>query len=130
MDSFLNIQLLTTRNYERENLCWLFLLGGFQYHSEHHLFPQVPFYHLRTVNKILEEELEVFRKGINYGPMLIWINIVIEIRRLILIISSLAARIPLVVIESAYLIVMLFTNNLSCSTILFVEHHSRPCSWQ
>lgn len=57
LDPFLSHQLATTTDYEFTSTISLLMLGGFQYHTEHHLFPQVPFYRLEEARRITLEEL-------------------------------------------------------------------------
>lgn len=44
--SFMDHQIITCRNYRETSLFWLILMGGMQYQTEHHMFPQIPFYNL------------------------------------------------------------------------------------
>jgi fatty acid desaturase len=44
--TFMDHQISTCRNYQTKGFCWLMLMGGMQYQTEHHLFPQIPFYRL------------------------------------------------------------------------------------
>lgn len=37
-------------------------MGGMQYQSEHHLFPQIPFYNLPKAKAIIAEELTAMGK--------------------------------------------------------------------
>lgn len=46
-------QIGTTTDYNYDHEVMDILLGGFQNHTEHHLFPQVPFYNLKEVKKIV-----------------------------------------------------------------------------
>lgn len=50
---FIDHQVLTCRNYREENLFWLLLMGGMQFQTEHHLFPQIPFYRLPAAKSII-----------------------------------------------------------------------------
>jgi len=68
--SFIDHQIKTCRNYEYENLFWLLLMGGMQYQTEHHLFPQIPFYRLPTVKDIIKGELKKLNKSMIYGPII------------------------------------------------------------
>jgi len=45
-DDFITHQVDTTTNYDYYGHLNTLILGGFNYHTEHHLFPQVPFYNL------------------------------------------------------------------------------------
>lgn len=45
-------------------------MGGMQYQTEHHLFPQIPFYNLPAAEPILKEELAKLNKTVIYGPVL------------------------------------------------------------
>ncbi len=54
-DDFISHQLVTSRNYPYEGLFWLTFMGGMQYQSEHHLFPQIPFYNLPKAKVIIAE---------------------------------------------------------------------------
>ena len=45
-------------------------MGGVNYHTEHHLFPQIPFYNLPAAEPIIREELSKMEKEINYGPVI------------------------------------------------------------
>lgn len=47
----------------------LVLFGGFQYHTEHHLFPQVPFYRLEQAKKIILEELPTEARQIKVSSL-------------------------------------------------------------
>jgi len=55
---FIDHQIETTRNYPFTNVLHMILMGGMQYQTEHHLFPQIPFYHLPQTAKIIAEELK------------------------------------------------------------------------
>ena len=66
---FVDHQILTCRNYKEENLFWLLLMGGMQYQTEHHLFPQIPFYRLPTTKSIIRNELARLNKSMIYGPV-------------------------------------------------------------
>lgn len=68
--SFIDHQIGTCRNYRHENLFWLLLMGGMQYQTEHHLFPQVPFYRLPTCKQIIHDELKRLNKSLIYGPVI------------------------------------------------------------
>lgn len=48
-------------------------MGGMQYQTEHHMFPQIPFYNLPQASKIIKEELEKLNKSMVYGPV-IWLD--------------------------------------------------------
>lgn len=61
-DEFIEHQLVTCRNFPYEGLFWLTLMGGMQYQTEHHLFPQIPFYNLPTAKAIIAEELRLMGK--------------------------------------------------------------------
>jgi fatty acid desaturase len=45
-------------------------MGGMQYQSEHHLFPQIPFYNLPEAKMIIGEELKTMGKEVTYGTVL------------------------------------------------------------
>jgi fatty acid desaturase len=45
-------------------------MGGMQYQTEHHLFPQIPFYNLPIAKKIIAEELDALEKKVVYGSVL------------------------------------------------------------
>lgn len=45
----------TTVSYVNSSDIMEIVLGGFQYHTEHHLFPKIPSYRLRDARKIIEE---------------------------------------------------------------------------
>jgi fatty acid desaturase len=68
--SFMDHQIIACRNYRNENLFWLLMMGGMQYQTEHHLFPQIPFYRLPTCKTIIEEELGRLNKSFIYGPVI------------------------------------------------------------
>jgi fatty acid desaturase len=51
--SFIDHQIVTCRNYREENLFWLLLMGGMQFQTEHHLFPQIPFYRLPAAKTVI-----------------------------------------------------------------------------
>lgn len=53
---FLTEQIESTRNYDVNKWVLTLALGGFNYHTEHHLFPQVPFYKLHKAHKIVLED--------------------------------------------------------------------------
>jgi fatty acid desaturase len=40
---FIEHQIVATRNYDYHGYFWLMMLGGMQYQTEHHFFPQIPF---------------------------------------------------------------------------------------
>lgn len=52
------------------NIFWLILMGGMQYQTEHHMFPQIPFYSLPKAAEIIKVELAKINKSIIYGPVL------------------------------------------------------------
>ena len=54
-DDFIEHQIITCRNYDYNGLFWLTIMGGMQYQTEHHLFPQIPFYNLPAAKKIIKE---------------------------------------------------------------------------
>ena len=68
--SFIDHQIETCRNYKQENLFWLLLMGGMQYQTEHHLFPQVPFYRIPEAKAIIISELDRLNKTLIYGPVI------------------------------------------------------------
>lgn len=45
-------------------------MGGMQFQTEHHLFPQIPFYNLPKAVPIIKEELAKINRSIVYGPVL------------------------------------------------------------
>ena len=45
-------------------------MGGMQYQTEHHLFPQIPFYNLPVAEPIIKAELAKLNKKVIYGPVL------------------------------------------------------------
>lgn len=51
--NFIDHQIITCRNYDYNGLFWLLIMGGMQYQTEHHLFPQIPFYRLPEATKII-----------------------------------------------------------------------------
>lgn len=51
-------------------MLWLILMGGMQFQTEHHLFPQIPFYNLPKAMPIIKEELAKINRSIVYGPVL------------------------------------------------------------
>jgi fatty acid desaturase len=69
-ESFLNHQLFSCKNYNQNGWFWLIIMGGVNYHTEHHLFPQIPFYNLPAAEPIIREELSKMEKEINYGPVI------------------------------------------------------------
>lgn len=69
-DDFIEHQIITCRNYAYEGLFWLTMMGGMQYQTEHHLFPQIPFYNLPTAKKIIAEELKNLGKEVIVGEIL------------------------------------------------------------
>lgn len=68
--SFIEHQIITCRNYRETNWAWVILMGGMQFQTEHHLFPQIPFYNLPKAVPIIKEELGKINKSIIYGPVL------------------------------------------------------------
>ena len=46
------------------------MMGGMQYQTEHHLFPQIPFYNLPLAEPISKEELAKQNIEVIYGPVL------------------------------------------------------------
>lgn len=68
---FIDHQILTCRNYREDNLFWLLLMGGMQFQTEHHLFPQIPFYRLPAARSVILNELSRLNKTLIYGPV-IW----------------------------------------------------------
>lgn len=68
--SFIDHQIITCRNYREESLFWLLLMGGMQFQTEHHLFPQVPFYRIPAVKAIIKAELGSLGKTLIYGPVI------------------------------------------------------------
>lgn len=68
--SFMDHQIITCRNYRETNIFWLILMGGMQYQTEHHMFPQIPFYSLPKAAEIIKVELAKINKSIIYGPVL------------------------------------------------------------
>ena len=67
--TFIDHQIQTCRNYKYDSLFWLILMGGMQYQTEHHLFPQIPFYRLPTAIKTIHSELSRMNKKLIYGPI-------------------------------------------------------------
>lgn len=67
---FIDHQIQSCRNYKHENLFWLIMMGGMQFQTEHHLFPQIPFYRLPSVKNIIKEELSRLNKSMIYGPVI------------------------------------------------------------
>jgi fatty acid desaturase len=49
---------------------WLIIMGGMQFQTEHHLFPQIPFYRLPDSVPIITEELAKLNKKLIYGPVI------------------------------------------------------------
>lgn len=47
---FIEHQIVTTRNYYWVDFFSMIYMGGMQYQTEHHLFPQIPFYNLPTAS--------------------------------------------------------------------------------
>lgn len=45
-------------------------MGGMQFQTEHHLFPQVPFYRIPSVKATIKEELAKLGKTLIYGPVI------------------------------------------------------------
>jgi len=68
--TFVDHQVITCRNYIQTNFWWLMLMGGMQFQTEHHLFPQIPFYRLPEARGIIAEHLASQGKKIIYGPVL------------------------------------------------------------
>ncbi len=68
--SFIEHQVITCRNYLNTNFFWVILMGGMQFQTEHHLFPQIPFYRLPGAVPIIREELAKLNKKIIYGPVI------------------------------------------------------------
>jgi fatty acid desaturase len=46
------------------------MMGGMQYQTEHHLFPQIPFYNIPKAAPIIRDELAKLNKTIIYGSVL------------------------------------------------------------
>jgi fatty acid desaturase len=69
-EEFVDHQLVTCRNFPYEGLFWLTLMGGMQYQTEHHLFPQIPFYNLPAAKTILAEELRIMGKEVKVGAVM------------------------------------------------------------
>lgn len=69
-EDFITHQLESTCSFDWNISLWIVFLGGLQYHTEHHLFPKVPFYHLKDAHRIIEEELQIYKKTINNGTIL------------------------------------------------------------
>ena len=68
--TFADHQITTCRNYNTKGFWWLMMMGGMQYQTEHHLFPQIPFYRLPESEGIITEHLEAKGRKICYGPVL------------------------------------------------------------
>ena len=68
--SFIDHQIVACRNYNQQGLFWLILMGGMQYQSEHHLFPQIVFYNLPEASRIIKEWLSTKEKKLIYGPVI------------------------------------------------------------
>lgn len=68
--TFLDHQITSCRNYNKQGLIWLVLMGGMQYQTEHHLFPQIVFYNLPEASRIIKAELSKVKKQLIYGPVL------------------------------------------------------------
>ena len=68
--TFMEHQITTCRNYTQRSLVWLMLMGGMQFQTEHHLFPQVLFYNLPKASAIIKAELEKKGKKLIYGPVI------------------------------------------------------------
>ena len=45
-------------------------MGGMQYQTEHHLFPQIPFYNLPAAKKIIKGELVLLEKKVTVGNVM------------------------------------------------------------
>ena len=45
-------------------------MGGMQFQTEHHLFPQIPFYRIPDAVPIIKEELAKLGKSLIYGPVI------------------------------------------------------------
>lgn len=67
---FVDHQIKTCRNYREENFFWLLLMGGMQYQTEHHLFPQIPFYRIPAVKGVIHAHLKEEGKSLIYGPVM------------------------------------------------------------
>jgi fatty acid desaturase len=52
--TFIDHQIITCRNYEKFGIFWLIMMGGMQYQTEHHLFPQILFYNLPEAARIIK----------------------------------------------------------------------------
>lgn len=68
--TFVDHQIATCRNYTTTGFWWLMLMGGMQYQTEHHLFPQIPFYRLPEAESIVAEHLKQEGRQVCYGPVL------------------------------------------------------------
>lgn len=60
--TFLDHQIISCRNYKKDGLFWLLAMGGMQFQSEHHLFPQILFYNLPAASRIIKAELAKVNK--------------------------------------------------------------------
>jgi len=63
-------QLVASRNYYWTDFFSMIYMGGMQYQSEHHLFPQIPFYYLPTASKIINQELKKINLAVQYGDIM------------------------------------------------------------
>ncbi|CAD8118208.1 unnamed protein product [Paramecium sonneborni] len=67
---FIEHQIITSRNYDWTDWLSNLLMGGMQFQTEHHLFPQIPFYRLPYAAKIINRELNKFGYKIHIGKIL------------------------------------------------------------
>lgn len=47
----------------------MIFMGGMQYQTEHHFFPQIPFYYLPKASEIINNELKKHNLVIKYSPI-------------------------------------------------------------
>lgn len=66
---FIEHQIAATRNYKFYDFISLIFMGGMQFQTEHHFFPQIPFYYLSSARKIIVEELKKYNLSITEGSI-------------------------------------------------------------
>ncbi|KAL4508259.1 hypothetical protein ABPG72_003563 [Tetrahymena utriculariae] len=66
---FFEHQIAASRNYAFHDIFSLLIMGGMQYQTEHHFFPQIPFYRLPKARVIIAEELKKWNLKIHEGPI-------------------------------------------------------------
>ncbi|KAL4498509.1 hypothetical protein ABPG72_019627 [Tetrahymena utriculariae] len=66
---FFQHQITATTNYDYKSVISMIFMGGMQYQTEHHFFPQIPFYYLPKASEIINNELKKHNLVIKYSPI-------------------------------------------------------------